>query len=200
MSGPNCYLFLRPMVARNLLNPIVPLLTSSTRSISTSDVDFGRRNFRKFPIPNKRGIFEHAKLPKPFLEEEYKDQVVVMDDLRIRYPGVWFAKKFVYVREMEPELIVPADFEDCPLKPYVSYRADEITQSEFTTDQLFAATYGQKIKKMKNNNEPIPEGYLDYDENAAKEAKNRALKIGSDVFSHTSYFGSLDEDWRYGHN
>ena len=197
MTGPNCHMLLRP-IARNILAPIVPLTSfSSTRSISTSQACFGRRNFRKFPIPNKRGIFEHPKLPKEFMKNEYKDRVVPIDDLRVRYPGVWFGKKFVHVREMEPELIVPPDFEECPLKPYVSYRADEITQSEFTAEQLFSATYGQDIVNKYNSNEPIPESYLEYDEAAAKEAKNRALKTGSDMFSHTSYFGSLDKDWRY---
>ena len=138
-------------------------------------------------------------MPKEFLENEYKDRVVAVDDMRIRYPGVWFGKKFVYVREMEPELIVPAEFEDCPLKPYVSYRADEINQSEFTADQLFAATYGQEIVNKVKNNEPVPEEYLEYDENAAIEAKNRALKIGADLFSHNSYFGCLDKNWRFHH-
>lgn len=198
MAGPTGHLILQPIARQILSSPGLTVLTT-TRSINTSSVCFGRRNFRKFPIPNKRGIFEHPKMPKEFLANEYKDRVVAIDDLRIRYPGIWFGKKFVYVREMEPELIVPLDFENSSLKPYVSYRAEEINQSEFSADQLFAATYGQEIMKKAKNNEPIPEQFLEYDENATVEAKNRALKTGADLFSHTSYFGCLDKDWRY-HN
>jgi len=94
------------------------------------------------------------------LDNEYREKIVTMDDMRIRYPGVWFHKKFVYVPEMEPELVVP-DFENCPLKPYVSYRAKEVTQSEFTPEQLFNTTYGREIVKKFNNKESIHESYLE---------------------------------------
>lgn len=162
---------------------------ANTRMINTSNVRYGRRNFRKFPIPNKRGIFEHRKLPKELLENEYNFPVVV-DDMKIRYPGVWFGKKFVYVKEMEPEIIVP-DFEETSLKPYVSYRVEEVIQSQFTAEQLFNATYGREIMQKVNDKEPIPESLLVHDENSATKAKNNALKTGSDLFNHTSYFGKL---------
>lgn len=160
------------------------------RAISTSKACNGRRNFRKFPIPNKRGIFEHRKLPKELLEDEYS-HVTAIDDLKIRYPGVWFQKKFEYVREMEPDLIVP-DFEHCSLKPYVSHKAEEIFQSPFTSQYLFNVTYGKDIFDKFQKNEPIPESLLEYDEKAAADAKNNALKTGSDLFDHRSYFGSFE--------
>lgn len=178
---------------------VVAVWQTTRRSIGTTTALNGRRNFRKFPITNKRGIFEHPKLPKPLMENEYQDRVIAIDDVRIRYPGVWFGKKFVYVPEMEPELVVPDDFEACPLKPYVSNRAEEINQSEFTAEQLFSVTYGREIAQKVKSGETVPEEYLTYDEAKATEAKNNALKTGSDVFSHTSYFGSLDKDWRFGH-
>ncbi|KAF7490479.1 39S ribosomal protein L41 [Sarcoptes scabiei] len=168
----------------------LPIKTILRRSFETTSVIYGKANFRKFPIPNKRGVFEHPRLPKPLLENEF-DYPVAVDEMRIRYPGVWFRKKFQYVREMEPELIVPDDFEQCPLKPYVSYRTDEIEQSEFTVEDLFNATYGKEILECMRNNQKIPESLLSHDPQASQEAKLKAIKIGSDLFSHTSYFGSL---------
>lgn len=164
------------------------------RAITTTAVCNGRRNFRKFPIINKRGVFEHSKLPKELLHNEYAHPVAI-DDAKIRYPGVWFEDKFVYVREMEPELVVPDGLDECPLKPYVSYRAEEVTQSPFTAQQLFNVTYGRKIYQCYREEKPIPEELLTEDQEtieAAKvKAKNEARKVGADLFSHTSYFGEL---------
>lgn len=162
---------------------------SSSRQISTSQICNGRRNFRKFPIPNKRGVFEHPKLPKELLENEYSHPVAI-DDMKIRYPGVWFQKKFAYVREMEPELVV-ADFEHCPLKPYVSHKTADINQSQFTAQKLFNVTYGQEIVGRFQKQQPIPDSLMRFDANAAEEAKNKALKTGTDIFTHVSYFGSF---------
>lgn len=94
---------------------------------------------------------------------------------------------------MEPDIIV-ANFEDCPLKPYVSYKAEEINQSKFTANQLFNATYGPEIAKKFKNNEPIPKSLLEYDEDAARKAKNDALKTGADLMTHKSYFGRMKLD------
>ncbi|KAH7641289.1 39s ribosomal protein l41 [Dermatophagoides farinae] len=158
--------------------------------INTSSICNGRRNFRKFPIPNKRGIFEHNKLPKELLEKEY-DFPIAIDDMRIRYPGVWFGRHFEYVPEMEPEIIVPKDLDNCQLKPYVSYRATEIHQSEFTAEDLFNTTYGTEIIRKYQDKQSIPESWTVYDERHVIDAKNKALKTGSDLFTHTSYFGNL---------
>ncbi|OTF72852.1 39S ribosomal protein L41, mitochondrial-like protein [Euroglyphus maynei] len=160
------------------------------RMINTSSICYGRRNFRKFPIPNKRGIFEHNRLPKELLENEY-DYPVAIDDIKIRYPGVWFGKKFVYVREMEPDIIVPNDLDSCKLKPYVSYRTNEIHQSEFTAEDLFNSTYGAEIISKHQEKETIPKSWIDYDEQSIIDAKNNALKTGADLFNHNSYFGNL---------
>ena len=160
------------------------------RSINTTSILNGRRNFRKFPIPNKRGLFEHSKLPKELLENEY-DFPVGIDDMKIRYPGIWFGKKFEYVREMEPEIIVPKDLDDCKLKPYVSYKTNEIHQSKFTAEDLFNSTYGSEIINRYPEKQSLPESWFIYDEQAIIDAKNKALKTGSDLFSHTSYFGNL---------
>jgi len=74
------------------------------------------------------------------------------------------------------------------LKPYVSYRVPEITQSPFTAQNLFDAVYRQKIvddfknKKLKENGEPMepsPEELL-----KPEQAKIKARQTGSDLFSH----------------
>ncbi|CAF0919932.1 unnamed protein product [Adineta ricciae] len=52
--------------------------------------------------------------------------------------------KFVYVDDMEPELVVP-DLTDFKLKPYVSYNVTEITQGQFLARDLFNATYAKSI-------------------------------------------------------
>lgn len=185
---------------RAVRSPTELVFFVSVRTISTTNSCFGKTNFRKFPIPNKRGIFEHHKLPKPFLDVEYKDRIVYIDDMKIRYPGFYFGKKFVYVKEMEPDIIVPVDFENSPLKPYVSYRTEDVYQSEFTPEQLFSATYGKDIITKYRKGEAIPDEYLEYDSKAVEDAKKRALKVNADLFSHTSYFGSLGKIWRYGHS
>ena len=49
-----------------------------------------------------------------------------------------------HVPEMTPELIVP-DLKGFKLKPYVSYRVNDIYQDEFTSKDLFNVIYGKKI-------------------------------------------------------
>jgi len=70
-------------------------------------------------------------------------------------PGIYDRKgHFHFVPEMVPEFVVP-DLTDCKLKPYVSYKVSEITQSEMTASDLFDSTYGkdivEKFKKGKLN-------------------------------------------------
>lgn len=73
------------------------------------------------------------------------------------------------------------------MKPYVSYRVPEITQTEFTAQDLFNAVYRQKIaedlknNKLKDNGEsmePSEEELL-----TPEQAKIKARQTGSDMFS-----------------
>lgn len=73
------------------------------------------------------------------------------------------------------------------LKPYVSYRVPEITQSEFTAKDLFNAVYRKKIindfkeNKLTDNGEsmqPSEEESL-----TPEQAKLKARQTGSDMFS-----------------
>lgn len=72
------------------------------------------------------------------------------------------------------------------LKPYVSYRAPEVVQTEFTAKDLFDAVYSKKIvEDFKNGKldadgkslEPSPEEALE-----PGEAVVKARKTGSDIF------------------
>ena len=154
------------------------------RSIYTSGVLSGKRNFRKFPIPNKRGQFEHNRLPKELLEKEF-DYPVFRDTLLVRYPGYWFGKKLYYVKEMEPELVVP-DLKDFELKPYVSYRCPQIQQSEFTARDLFNATLADNIIEKFRNNEEID---VTVNEQQIESSKIKAKQTGADLFIDNSDFG-----------
>lgn len=151
----------------------------SKRSISVTTPREGKRNFRKFVIANKRGSNLHKKRqagPNPELE---------VDKRGVRDVGYYMSGRFVPIPEMIPELIVP-DLKDCDLKPYVSYKAADVIQSEFTPEQLFDAVYSKKIVT------DFKQGKLDADGNPLEpseeetlqpeEAVSRAKKTGSDIF------------------
>lgn len=72
------------------------------------------------------------------------------------------------------------------LKPYVSYRAVDIIQSEFTAQDLFDEMYSRKIKKdfkegkLKDDGNPLEPSSEELI--TAEEARLRARKTGSDMF------------------
>lgn len=92
-------------------------------------------------------------------------------------PGYWFKTEFKYIKEMEPELIVP-DLEGFNLKPYVSYRTKDIETPEFTSKILFDKVYAPDIltKVMKNENVEVK-----FNEEEILEAKLKALRPCSDL-------------------
>lgn len=135
------------------------------------------KNFEQFKWPNKVSTFEHHKLPQELLDNEF-NYPVCRDTMGIRWPGYWFKRKFVYVKEMEPEIVVP-DLRVFELKPYVSYRADEIDTKPFTAKDLFDAVYKDKIvNDFEQNN---VEDYTVEQEEIDK-ARLEAMQTGSDLF------------------
>ena len=151
----------------------------SKRNISLSAPRESKRNFRKFVIANKRGSRIHKTQqmgPKPELE---------VDRRGVRDVGYNLNGRFVKVPEMIPELIVP-DLTDCKLKPYVSYKAEDVIQSEFTSQQLFDAIYGKKIVtdyktgKLDENGDPLEPS--EEEKLLPEEAVKRAKQTGSDIF------------------
>lgn len=158
------------------LNPF----SIAKRSISTSSVDYGKRNFRKFMLYNKRGTILYKKARAQTQEPD-----IPIDKRGVRDTGFILDGKYVEVPERIPELIVP-NMEDCKFKPYVSYKTADIVQSEFTSQDLFNSVYAQKIIDDFKNNKLIEDGSpleasaeekLD-----ANEAWIRARKTGSDIF------------------
>nr|SVE94001.1 EOG090X0IZW [Scapholeberis mucronata] len=149
------------------------------RGISTTSSACGKRNFKKFPIFNKRGtkIFkaQQAKHPHPD---------VPIYDYGVRPTGYKIGNKYVQVDEMIPEIVVP-DLTGFKLKPYVSYRVSDIVAPPMTPEELFGAVYVRKITEdFKNGKigpdnqslEPSPEEKM-----TAEEARAKVQAIRSDI-------------------
>ncbi|XP_055607001.1 39S ribosomal protein L41, mitochondrial [Uranotaenia lowii] len=152
------------------------------RTISTTAAQSGKHNFRKFLFYNKRGtrIFKKLRAANP---ELYADMPI--DKRGVRDTGVTRNGQYLEIEEKIPQLVVP-NLEGCKFKPYVSYRAPDVIQSEFTSQDLFNAVYAEKViadfKSGKLNEdgsptEPSAEESLNPD-----EAWVRARKTGSDMF------------------
>ncbi|KAL5285959.1 hypothetical protein ACFFRR_007570 [Megaselia abdita] len=153
-------------------------LITQRRSISTTSVLEGKRNFRKFLLYNKRGT-------RDFKERQRINPVLPIDKRGVRDTGFIVNGQYVEIPEKIPEIVVP-DLTGFQLKPYVSYKAPHITQSEFTPVDLFNAVYSEKIMKdfeenkldeSGNSLEPSVEEKLN-----PEEAWSRARKTGSDIF------------------
>ncbi|KAK6645373.1 hypothetical protein RUM43_001649 [Polyplax serrata] len=160
---------------------LAKLISIPVRNFSCSSVSYGSRNFRKFPLYNFRGrrVFKEQQAENP-------DPDIPIYTYGVREPGYTLNRKFHYVPEMEPELIVP-DLTGFMLKPYVSYRAPDIIQSEFTAKDLFDAVYSDKIindfKKGELDENGNPKEPNMYEKMTPEEAKLLARKTGTDIFS-----------------
>lgn len=142
------------------------------------------KNFEDFKVPNQVGTFEHYRLPKDLLDNEF-NYPVCRDTMGIRWPGYWFKKKFVYVKEMEPELIVP-DLTGFELKPYVSYRTEQVDTKPFTAKDLFNHVYAEGVEKAFKESQvetfEVPPEQID-------EARLKAMQTGADLFEENPYDG-----------
>lgn len=151
----------------------------SKRSISVSAPCEGKRNFRKFVIPNKRGSYLHKQ------KQMTENRELEVDKRGVRDTGYTLNGKFYEVPEMVPEIIVP-DLTDCKLRPYVSYKVADVIQSEFTPEQLFNAVYSKKIildyKQGKLDEEGRPLEPSDEERLQPDEAVQKAKQTGSDIF------------------
>ncbi|XP_058825574.1 large ribosomal subunit protein mL41 [Topomyia yanbarensis] len=152
------------------------------RCICTTATSSGKHNFRKFLLYNKRGtrIFKKLRAAKP---ELYPDMPI--DKRGVRDTGVIHEGRYVEIPAKIPELIVP-NLEGCNFKPYVSYRAPDVIQSEFTSQDLFNAVYSQKViddfKEGKLSEDGSPIEPSDEEKLTPEEAWVRARKTGSDIF------------------
>jgi len=140
----------------------------------------GKRNFRKFNAYNKRGTRVVKEAQKTLANPP-----VAIHKRGVRDTGILVDGQYVEIPEKIPDIIVP-DLTGCKLKPYVSYKAPDVVQSEFTSLDLFNAVYSQKII------EDFKAGKLQKDGSAKEpsvneqltpeEALQRARKTGSDIF------------------
>lgn len=180
------------MVSSNILrNQIKQIPLVNSRGLKTGTIlnyrkfDNRRINHRCFPVANIIGQYDMKHTPKEFLRKEY-DYPLHQDLLKQRYPGYWINQKFHYVKEMEPELIVP-DLTDFKLKPYVSYRTKDIEQTELTAKALFNMTYADDIYKKYLNREEIK---IEASDDDILKAKIRAQQTGADLFlGDGDYYG-----------
>ncbi|XP_031628770.1 39S ribosomal protein L41, mitochondrial [Contarinia nasturtii] len=153
------------------------------RCVSTSSVLASKKNFRKFYIPPEvrgtRMFREQQKTDKRHpqipLETYGARETTIIDE----------NGNEVEVAEKIPELVVP-DLKEFELKPYVSYRAAEFQQSEFTAEDLFNAVYSNKIVDDWNKKQLNPDGTpvtpSEDELLEPEEAYLRARKTGSDIF------------------
>lgn len=151
------------------------------RCISTTSCLSSKKNFRKFYLPNQRGTraFREAQKTNPHPRIPIETYGVRLTTDRDEHGNM------VEVQEKIPEFIVP-DLKDFKLKPYVSYRTNHFTQTEFTADDLFNAVYSKKVVDDWNSKQlnedgsskkPSPEEAM-----GPEEAWLRARKTGSDLF------------------
>lgn len=87
------------------------------------------------------------------------------------------------------------------LKPYVSYRVKDSTQSEFTAQDLFIAVYRDKIakdfKEGKLNDDGSPKEPSSQEAMTPEEAKLKVQQTGSDVYQPRSPREIYDYPLRY---
>ncbi|XP_059154207.1 uncharacterized protein LOC131939742 [Physella acuta] len=79
-------------------------------------------------------------------------------------------KKYIHVPEMVPEFVVP-DLTGFELKPYVSYKAREITQLPLTPQDIFKNVYAEEIKSS------FEKGELKIDDNNIVLANGKKISI-----------------------
>ncbi|XP_076661877.1 mitochondrial ribosomal protein L41 [Halictus rubicundus] len=152
-----------------------------SRQISTSSACYGKRNFRKFLLYNKRGSrsFKQEQATNPNCD-------IPIDRRGVRSTGLRVRGKWITIPEMIPEIIVPS-LKDFDLKPYVSYKVKEVENREFTAKDLFDLVYAKKIKadfaenQLDSNGEPLNPS--EYEKLTPYEAKLRAEQTGTDIFT-----------------
>lgn len=160
------------------------------RYISSSSALASKKNFRKFYIPSEvRGT-------KSFREKQLSDKPhpsIPLETYGVRDTRIPDENEnMVEVPEMIPDIIVP-DLTNFDLKPYVSYRVNEFSQSEFTAEDLFNAVYSDKIvqdwNKKQLNEDGTPKTPSQEELLGAEEAFNQARKVGSDIFENKPHDG-----------
>lgn len=129
-----------------------------------------------------KNAHEAGKLPREVYKFGFYNYPMSRDPLGIRHPGYWFKGRFTYVKEMEPELVVP-DLTDFKLKPYVSYRVKEVKSDPLTAESLFKQTYGNIIIDAYMTGERIE---VQCTKQEAEDARIKHQQTGADLFQTTT--------------
>lgn len=152
------------------------VISQSGHSFSTSCVFHGKKNFKKFNWIG-RGTQQHKEEQKLNPDPRFTPTYGVREVLK--------TPDGLPVVETIPELIVP-NLDGFNLKPYVSYRTNDIETPELTAKSLFIDIYADKIKSDFLDNK-LDESGNPLEPSAAEQltpevAENYARKVGSDLF------------------
>lgn len=159
------------------------MVSQSGRSFSTSCVSHGKKNFRKFNWIG-RGTQQHREDQKLNPDPRYTPTYGVRQILETPDGSP--------VVETIPELIVP-NLEGFNLKPYVSYRTNDVDTPELTAKSLFVDIYADKIKndflenKLDEDGNPLEPSAAE--QLTAEVAENYAKKVGNDLFDQDVNIG-----------
>jgi len=146
-------------------------------------------NFTRFTVPNQHGQHEYDKLPRELKDHEFNYPLFV-DTLGMRWPGYWIGRRFYFVPEMVPELVVP-DLTGFKLKPYVSYRVEDVNTDEFTAKDLFNATYANDVIKRYKRGERVEIKASDEEIQAAAAEARRPM---ADIFDDSSPWNVYEDE------
>ena len=159
-----------------------------TRKFSTSTTlcNSGLIHPKKIGQINKRWNKQHKKMLFKKWEKPPVFEQAQIDKYGTRSTGVRHHAFWEHVPEKVPELVVP-DLEECDLRPYVSYAAEEVYQEELTSKDLFNVIYGRKIiDDFKKNKLDADGNSLEPNELETLSAENAemlARQTGSDIFT-----------------
>ncbi|XP_064651529.1 large ribosomal subunit protein mL41-like [Lineus longissimus] len=123
--------------------------TKISRFFSTSGILSGKKT--RIPYDIRRSYPPTGKDINPTRKGGNADYPQLYGQHGYKYgktpqPTGYERRRFQYhnVAEMIPEFVVP-DLKDFHLKPYVSYKTQDIYQSEMTAKSLFDATIGKDV-------------------------------------------------------
>ncbi|GFR72645.1 39S ribosomal protein L41, mitochondrial [Elysia marginata] len=138
------------------------------RLLSTSTILHGRRSRepwdKRFPVraedvsPDKKGGSEE-------MEKALPENHVAPTGIYHKLTG-----EYTHVPEMVPEFVVP-DLTGFELKPYVSYRAKEITQGPLTPKDIFNSVYAETVEGEYRS------GSIKVEEDSIKLSDGRVLDV-----------------------
>ena len=145
---------------------------------------------QRLTIANVKGQFEIPKMPKNLLEKEFNYPLSI-DQFRQKLPGYYIDGKFVYIKEMEAELIVP-DLTGCQLKPYVSYGVGDVEEPPLTAKVIFDKVYATQVLSRIEAGKPVKTRLSARDIHLARI---KAQQTGADLMSVKNHYGVGSDYW-----